>query len=102
MPGTPGAVELKIEAAKPVCCSRSDCMSHPRRCPLIQDLLRLRGFRQEYRERRQIRVPFDQRRHRANARERFAVQIPDWTRHRLAVSIDKAQPIAVEACEMDF
>src|SRR5712692_3195173 len=47
-------------------------------------------------ERRHVGIPFDERRHRAETRERFCVERPDLRRDARAVIVDAEHPSAVE------
>src|SRR3954454_17649451 len=97
---------LNSAAAKLAWISRSECMRNaPLRmanAPMIQYVIGLTRFIQQRREWWHVGIPFDESRHRAHARQRFAVEIPHWTGDRLAVRIDQAQPVGVEARQMDL
>src|SRR5215208_2062277 len=92
---------LNSAAANPAWISRSECTGHTplevTRAPLIQYVIGLARFVQQCRKRRHVGVPFDESRYSAHARQCFSEEIPHRTGDRLAVRIDEAQPVAVEA-----
>src|SRR5581483_9232775 len=107
MPGAPCERAGSSSAAvNPDCISCSEGIVRLHYHPLVENLLRLARFVEEHIERRKIRIPFDQRAHRPEARQRFPIEIPHGSRHAVSVRVDEqtraTQRGAVEACEVDL
>lgn len=63
--------------------SCSESMMH------LHDPLGFVGLGQQYFERRQIRIPFDQRRLESETLNRKGVELPDFFRHRMVMGVDE-------------
>src|SRR5919201_5482502 len=81
---TASASSASIAALNACCSSRNASMGELR----VHDFLRLRGFLEQYCERRHIGVPFDERRHAPEERHRLRVERPDFGRDTRAVIVD--------------
>src|SRR5215467_1797787 len=85
-----------VAAQNARCNSCSDCIA------CLQNGLRFRGFVEEYLQRRNVGVPFDERRLGAEALDRLAVQLPHRRRDARAMGINETCAARFETCEMDF
>src|SRR5687768_945282 len=87
---------VRSAPANESCSSRSEAMHAP------EQLVRALRFLDERRERRDVRIPFDERRHRTEPRERGGIQLPDFRADARSVVVDEHVAIASMAREMDL
>src|SRR5690349_4489150 len=81
--GSPSSASLKRS-----CTSRSAGMSLPL-WNVRDDLIGLVSLPEQHVELREVRVPLDERRDRAESLERLSIEPPDGGRHRRAVIVDQ-------------
>src|SRR6266568_8205099 len=97
----------RTRLARIACCSSSSGGEGAFTLCFLQRGLGARGLLHQYFERRYVGIPFDERRHRTEARERFRVERPDFGRDARSMIVDAQPPPAPErpyrvAGEMDL
>ena len=81
---------------------RTPCSSRSEATPLPEDQIRPRALRDQRGERGNVRVPLDERRQRAEARDGQRVELPDFLADLRSVIVDEYRAVACVAREMDF